>query len=266
MTPNRVSSLIAEVNHPAQRSHRTTLTRRNGSICPPGGTRVVNRDDETWIEELKGQKGKQRQETAFQNLGNVLLPLIRWYLSNRPALPPGQTHDNLDQLAQDIVQESLVSIWEKGLDSYRGEAKFITYAKAIAFNQARQKLRQMWRRKEVPLPSFDGEVAEEGNDERVSIAMHLGMITIELSPEKRIMLQEVLRCMDHTLTRRCTLREREAFVSKYLDALKSKEIAQLMDTTDRAVNLLTFNARHKLRQGLEEEGYTLLTLLHILNC
>jgi RNA polymerase sigma factor (sigma-70 family) len=230
---------------------------------------VADRDNDAWVTELKGQRGKQLQEKAFQDLGNALLSPVRWYLTNRSALPPGLSHGSfhdLDQLAQDIVQESLVSIWEKGLDSYRGEAKFITYAKAIAFNQARQKLRQMWRRKEVPLPPFDGEVAEEGNDERVSIAMHLGRITIELSPEKRIMLQEALRCMNRILTGWCTLREREAFVSKYLDNLRSKEIARLMNTTDRAVNMLTFSARNRLREGLEDEGYTLATLLHVLDC
>lgn len=72
--------------------------------------------------------------------------------------------------------------------------------------------------------------------------------------------------MNRILTGWCTLREREAFVRKYLDNLRSKEIAQLMNTTDQAVNMLTFSARKKLREGLEDEGYTLATLLHVLDC
>ena len=51
-------------------------------------------------------------------------------------------------------------------------------------------------------------------------------------------------------------REREAFVKRYLDGLTAKQVAQHMSTTDRAVNLLTFNARKKLRMGLEQDGYS----------
>jgi len=228
---------------------------------------MVDRDDETWVAELKGQRGKQGQEAAFQDLGNTLLSLIRWYLSNCPVLPPSLDNVSvreLDRLAQDIVQESLVSIWQRGLDSFRGDARFLTYAKAIAINQARQKLRQMWRHGEEPWPLLNADGTDEDN-EILSIAVRSKMVMAELPPEKQVMLRDVAQFIDRILAGRCSLREREAFVRKYLDGLKSKEIAPLMDTTDRAVNLLTFNARQKLRQGLEEEGYTLATLLDILN-
>ena len=228
---------------------------------------MVDRDDDTWIAELEGRRGKQRQTEAFHDLGNGLLALVRWYLSDSAALPPGLAHgsyQDLDQLAQDIVQESLVRIWQKGLDLYRGDARFPTFAKAIAINQARQRLRQLWRRREEPRPSFDGNRVDEEREERLSIAVRSKLVLAELPPEKRVMLREAIRCIDRLLVERCSPREREAFVSKYLDGLRSKEIAWSMDTTDRAVNLLTFNARRKLRQGLEEGGYTLATLMDIL--
>lgn len=227
---------------------------------------MVDRDDETWVAELKGQRGKQRQEQAFQDLGDALLPLVRWRLSNSAVLPPGLTHpSDLDQLARDILQDSLVHIWQKGLKLFRGEARFLTYAIAIAINQAGQELRQRRRRREEPRPSFNGDRVDEEDNERLSTAIRSKMVAAELPPEKQVMLGEVFQCIDYILTERCSPREREAFVRKYLDGLTSKEIAQLMGTTDRAVNLLTFNARQELRQGLEEEGYTLATLLAILD-
>ena len=232
------------------------------------GTRMVDRDNETWVAELKGQRGKQRQEAAFQDLGSALFPLMRWYLSNRAELPLSLAHStnhDLGQLAHDIVQESLAQIWQKGLKLFRGDASFLTFAKKIAINQARQKLRQMWRRREEPWPSFSDDGMDEDDYERFSIAVRSKMVVAELPPEKQVILGEVVQCIDHILTERCSPREREAFVRKYLDGFKSKEIAQLMGTTDRAVNLLTFNARQKLRQGLEEEGYTLETLLAVLD-
>jgi len=258
MTPNRANSLIAGKNCPA---------KRGDVIYLPGGTGMVDRDNETWIVELKGQRGKQRQEAAFQDLGNSLLPLVRWYLSSYSTLPPPLTHrsyHDLDQLARDIVQDSLLRIWQKGLDLFRGDARFLTFAKAIAINQAKQKLRQLWRRGEEPGPSFNAGEMDEEDIDRLSIAVRSEMVMAELPPEKRVMLREVLQCMDRILAGWCSPREREAFVRKYLDGLRSKEIAQLMGTTDRAVNLLTFNARQKLRQGLEKEGYTLASLLAIL--
>jgi RNA polymerase sigma factor (sigma-70 family) len=229
---------------------------------------VIDRDDETWIAELKGQRGKRAQEAAFQDLGNALLPLIRWYLSTRPVLPPGLSHGSchdLDQLAQDIVQDSLVSIWQKGVDLYRGEARFFTFAKMVAINQARQKLRQMRRRREEPGLGFDADGMDEEGDSGFSLSTRLKAVMKELPPEKRVMLREVGRSLDRILAGRCSAREREAFVKKYVAGLTSKEIARSMGTTDRAVNLLTFNARCKLREALEAEGYTLEILLGILD-
>ena len=205
---------------------------------------------------------------AFQDLGNVLLPLMRWYLSNSTALPLGLTHSSyhdLDQLAQDIVQDSLAQIWQKGLRLYRREAQFLTFAKAVAISQARQKLRQVRRRREELWPSFSDDGMNEEVNHRFSIAVRSRMVMPELSPEKRVALWEVVQCVDRILVERCSPREQEAFVRKYVDGLSSKEIAGLMDATDRAVDLLTFNARHKLRRGLEEAGYTLAIVLSILD-
>ena len=229
---------------------------------------MIDRDNETWVTELEGRAGKQRQDVAFQDLGNSLLPLIRWYLSNTTALPSGLAHSSyhdLDQLAQDIVQDSLAQIWQKGLRLYRGEARFLTFAKAVAISQARQKLRQVRRRREELCPSFSDDERDEEVNRTFSIAVRSRMVMPGLSPEKRVALWEVVRCVDRILVGQCSPREREAFVRKYVDGLSSKEIAGLMDTTDRAVDLLTFSARHKLRQGLEEAGYTLAIVLSILD-
>jgi len=223
------------------------------------------RDNETWVTELKGKRGRYMLEIAFQDLGDALLPPIRWYLSqhlaNSPNLDNG-SYQELDQLAQDIAQESLVKIWRRGLNSYAWKASFLTYAKVIALNQARQELRQMRRRRIERWPSSNDDETDREDDEKLSIDE---LVVTELPIEKRVMLQEAIQCIDHILAKRCPPREREAFLKKYRDGLKSKEIAQLMGTTERAVNLLTFSARERLRDGLEEEGYTLTTLLDILN-
>jgi len=225
---------------------------------------MADRNDETWIAELKGRAGKQRQEEAFHDLGNALLPPVCWYLSNRAALPPGLAHGSqrdLDQLARDIVQESLLLVWRKGLGLYRGEARFLTYAKSIVINQARQTLRRMWRRQEEPWPSHESAGTDEEDADVFPITAHSEAVIQELPPESQVTLARALQCVDRILTEQCTPREREAFAKKYLDGSKSKEIAEAMDVTERAVNLLTFSARRKLRQGLDEEGYTLEGLL-----
>lgn len=226
---------------------------------------MIDRDDSTWMAELSGLRGRQRQEEAFQDLGYILLPLIRWYLSNHASHGPDMaSYYDLEQLAQDIVQESLEHIWG-GLSSYRGEARFLTFAKAIALNQARQVLRWRRRRPEEPLPSSSNDEMEEEREERFPLTTRSQMAMAELCPEQQATFREVVQCVDHILTEECSPREREAFVSKHLDGLSSREIAQMMNTTERAVNLLTFNARQKLRRGLEEKEYTLSAILAILN-
>lgn len=228
---------------------------------------MTNRDNETWIAELRGEQGRQQQEAAFQDLGNALLPLIRWYLSNDENLPKKLSPSSFrerEQLAQDIVQDALVSIWQRGLDLYRGEAKFMTFAKVVAINQAKQKLRRVWRRGEERWSSFDDDARDQEDDERLSLAARSKMVAAELSPEKQAMLMEVCHCIDHILAGRCSAREREAFTSKYLDGLSSKAIAESMNTTNGAVNMLTYSARQKLKEGLEKDGFTLESLLDVL--
>jgi RNA polymerase sigma factor (sigma-70 family) len=224
---------------------------------------MVDRDDETWVADLLGLRGKQKQEAAFQDLGNFLLPRVRWYLSNCAA-PLCNTSD-LDHLTQDIVQDCLERIWQTGLRLYRREARFLNYAKQIAFNEARQKLRQRWRRREEPGSSLERDDEDEEGDDSLFVAANSVWVVAELPAEKQVMLKEALHYVDRILMERCSPREHKAFVHKYVDGLPAQEIAQLMKTTDRAVNLLTYSARQKLRQGLEEGGYTLAAFLVILN-
>jgi RNA polymerase sigma factor (sigma-70 family) len=226
-----------------------------------------HRDNETWVAELKGQRGQQPQEEAFQDLGKALQTCVRWHLSSRAALPPtlaSSSYHDLDQLAQDIAQESLERIWQKGLDSYRGDARFLTFAQSVAINQARQRLRQLWRRRDEPWPSPEEDEMEQGSDE-FPVTARSEIVMRELAPEKQIMLREVLKCLDRILMKQCTPREREAFEKRYLDGLSAKEVAKQMDTTGDAVNMLTFSARQKLRTGLEEIGYTLEMILAVLD-
>lgn len=227
---------------------------------------MEHRDDDAWVAELTGQQGPHKQAEAFQDLGQILFTCIHWYLSSRAALPPtlasGSRHD-LDELAQDIVQESLERIWRVGLGSYRKQAHFLTFAKAIAINQARQRLRHMWRRRDEPWPLSEEDEMEQDSPD-LPVTGRSEIVMQEQTPEKRAMITEVQRCVERSLKEQCTPREREAFVKRYVDGLSSKEAAQAMKTTERAVNMLTFNARKRLREGLEAEGYTLETTRSIL--
>ena len=102
-----------------------------------------DRDSETWLDELRGNRGKDRQEEAFQDLGDFLFARVHWYLMNRATLPP---KFSLEQHTHDITQDSLEAILKKGLNSYKGKGSFLGYARVIAINKARETLRTVWRR------------------------------------------------------------------------------------------------------------------------
>jgi len=53
----------------------------------------------------------------------------------------------------------------------------------------------------------------------------------EFPLEKQIILREVLHCVDSTLKKKCTSRERAAFVKKYLDGLSSNVVAEQMHSS-----------------------------------
>jgi RNA polymerase sigma factor (sigma-70 family) len=104
------------------------------------------RNNEKWTTELCGSD-LQEQAQAFQDLGRYLFVLACQFLSDQRANLPyiaNLAHSEIEELAQDCVQETLVKVWQAVCKNsrFKGEAKFTTYATSILLNEIKAWIRR----------------------------------------------------------------------------------------------------------------------------
>ena len=90
---------------------------------------MVERTNEEWLAALRGPE----QEEALADLRTFLVRGLGYALANRS--------DVDDQVREDFAQEALLKILN-GLDTFRGESRFTTWAQKIAVNVAFTELRR----------------------------------------------------------------------------------------------------------------------------
>src|SRR5262245_10370344 len=100
---------------------------------------MPERTNAAWVEAMRAQ-----EPTALAELGPHLERAARFAIRRRLAGAPGVAADELDALAEDAAQEALLLVL-KSLGGYRGEARFLTWASAIAVAVAQSALRRrLW--------------------------------------------------------------------------------------------------------------------------
>lgn len=136
--------------------------------------------------------------------------------------------------AADVVQNALIKTL-RGLDGYRGDARFRTWLLSIVVNEAKAGLRRSGRRREVALevapdlaaggPAVDQAVlrAQEARRARAALA---------LLPEK----------------------QRLSVQMRIDEGLSYREIAAIIDSTEGAARVNYHHGIRRLRQLLQEDS------------
>ena len=114
----------------------------------------ISRSNEEWLAHLCGSDS-QRQEQAYQELGRYLFVLGCRFLIDRQSSSTylaGLAHPEIEALAQDAVQETLIKVWQTLCikRTFKGKAKLTTYATTILRNEIGRLVRQR-RRESHPL-------------------------------------------------------------------------------------------------------------------
>src|SRR5919112_223847 len=159
------------------------------------------RTNEQWLADLRGPN----PDAALADLYDLLVRGLRAAL--------GGYRGGVDANIEDFAQEALIKI-TTNLDSFRGEARFTTWAQKIAMNVALTELkRRRWR--DVSLQELFVR-REAANREPADT---------QLSPEQlalqNTVLQELRRMVDEELTDR----QREAVVAVLLEEMPISEVA-----------------------------------------
>jgi len=199
-------------------------------------TLVLDEESAEWIREL--QAGAARED-AVARLHALLLRTARGEARRRRASVPARALDELDHLCVEAASDALMAILAK-LESYRGAARFTTWACKFAILETSSRLRRLaWRNRKVEV--------DESIWDRLPDAAPPALQAIE----QRQLFGALRRAIDEQLTER----QRFIFQSVTMDEVPTDVLAERLGTTRGAIYKTLHDARAKLRRVLEESGH-----------
>lgn len=202
----------------------------------------MERTNETWLTELRS--GHPRQPQALEDLRQYLLRGVLAYLRSRSDLS-GLAESDLQQMAQDLVQEALLKI-QTNLATFQGKSKFTTWATKIAANHTISELRRArWRDLSLDAITEAGATLQE-----VLITAAGGGDNPATENERR----QVWDTITEVINRDLTERQRQTLAAVLIDNIPIAEVARLLGTNPNNVYKLLHDARLKLKQGLQKLG------------
>jgi RNA polymerase sigma-70 factor (ECF subfamily) len=200
------------------------------SVSASPGEPRQPRDNDAWVQALGGHGAAA--ECAQKELRAVLVAGLRRVLSSKGVAP---------DLCEDLAHEALVRIRER-LSTFRGEARFTTWAMSLATRLAFDELRhQRW--KDI---SFDAVSA----DARPPLSFEP---RIEASPEKSLVREKLLAELREVLENKLTDRQRAVLVAE-LNGMPHAEIAVSLGMNRNALYKLSHDARQRVKAHLQEAG------------
>ena len=193
------------------------------------------RTNEEWLEDLRGPEKDQ----AIADLREILSRGLFFALVNR--VP----RNKLEPLVDDFAQDSLLRVLDN-LDTFRGEAKFTTWAQKIAVRVALTELRrQRW--KDISLEELLPEEYE--GDFTPSVLTDPGP-----TPESQVSRDRMVALVHRLVMEELTERQRKAMLAIVYGGMPLEEVARRMDTNRNALYKLLYDARKRLQKALADEG------------
>ncbi|TKJ29966.1 MAG: RNA polymerase subunit sigma-24 [Chloroflexi bacterium B3_Chlor] len=190
------------------------------------------RTNQQWLDELRGPG----RDEALADLRAILVRGLRYALASRS--------DVDEATLEDFAQEALLKI-VAGLDSFRGESRFTTWAQKIAVRVALTELRRHhWR--DISLDKITN-----------SSDIHFIPRTLEdpsAGPEQQTMQHTLLETLRRLILEQLTNRQRQATTAVYLQGMPLEEVARRMGTNRNALYKLLHDARQRLQKGMVAEG------------
>jgi RNA polymerase sigma-70 factor (ECF subfamily) len=175
-------------------------------------------------------------EAALGELREIILRGLRASLA-------GRVSADLDQLTEDFAQDALLRVLDN-LDSFRGDAKFTTWAQKIAINVAFSELRRR-RWKNVSLQ--DMITTPDGDEYTPKI-----LTDPSASPEGDVTIQNVMDIVYGLIETDLTDKQRDAIIAVLQGGIAMDEVAERMGTNRNALYKLIHDARKRLVRRLEE--------------
>jgi RNA polymerase sigma factor (sigma-70 family) len=205
---------------------------------------MPDRTNADWLEALRRPDAPDPEALAAlrAHLERSALFAIRRRLSSAH----GVASDEIDSLAEDSAQEALLLALDN-LGSFRGEARFVTWAAAIAVGVAMSALRrQLWR--DVSLEHMPDGWHEPAS----SAAASSGWEHPDLAAQRT----EIWSVIKEVVQRDLTDRQRQVLNLVVINGVDADEVAERLGVSSGALYKLTHDARRKLKAGLLARGFS----------
>ncbi len=192
------------------------------------------RTDAQWCSELAGPA----PDAALADLHGLLLRGLQFALAR---------YSVTERDLEDFVQDGLMRILQT-LSSYRGDARFTTWAQKVCVRMALTELRRRrWR--DVSLD--DLMVNSEMSDFTPAVLTDSSRDPGQATPVQ-MMMAAVQRIIDEELTER----QRMAMMTVMQGGMPLHEVAERMGTNRNALYKLIHDGRQRLQKRMMNEGLT----------
>ena len=203
------------------------------------------RSNQEWLHDLNS--GGSRQEAAIADLRDLLLRAALYFFSRNLGDFKGLDRSEITQRAEDCAQDALIAVMDH-LPEFRGDSKFTTWAYEFAVNKALMAARrERWKGVSLDeLVSLDnGHFLESAIQDTAE-----GM-----TPERYAMQGEIQRMIVDVIQRDLTERQRRVLLLMVFNEVPMDEVARVLDTNRNAIYKLLHDARHKLKNRLQNRGF-----------
>jgi RNA polymerase sigma-70 factor (ECF subfamily) len=193
---------------------------------------MIERTNEEWLAALRGPGRDQ----ALADLRVLLVRGLGYALAGRPGVD--------DSTLEDFAQDALLKILD-GLDSFRGESRFTTWAQKIAVRVALTELRRhRWR--DVSLDEITGSPDVDFIPDTLADP--------SAGPEQQAIQRVLLDTLRRIIATELTDRQRQALVATRIHGMPLEEVARRMGTSRNALYKLVHDARQRLKKRMMAEG------------
>jgi len=212
--------------------------------------RKGSRSNDEWLADLGGEDTRAE---ALADLRDYLLRAVYVYMDRHREDLSDLGRSELEQMAEDFAQDALLEVLDR-LDTFRGESKFTTWAYRFVINVAAGELRlRRWR-----TLSMEAVVGQE----EVTL-LHFLSDTAAPDPETAAAREEIAVLMKRVIRHELTERQRIALINVKLRGVPVDVVAEELDTNRNNIYKLVYDARKKLKEGLERRHYSQADVLAI---
>lgn len=203
---------------------------------------MPRRTNDQWLNELRTDGPEQQY--AINDLLQYLLRAVLYFFSQNPGDLGRLAKVELEQVAQDLAQESLLTVL-KHLDDFRGESKFTTWAYRFAINTALVEVRRRrWKNVSLDNLAADSDLPEfELQDESAE------------DPDRAVRQHEIWEIIRDAIENDLTPRQRQVLTALAFDDVPMDVVTERLHTNRNAIYKMLHDARTKLKKTLEERGF-----------